>query len=135
MPEGDTIHYAANRIRPVLEGQIPDEIRAPQRRHAGDRWAGRLQGRTLTLVEARGKHLLLHFEGGMVVHSHLRMTGAWGVHGVGDRWRRSPRRAWLVLRRGAHDVVQFDGPVLDLLTEARSRADPVLAALGQDVIG
>ena len=27
MPEGDTIHYAANRIRPVLEGHVPDEIR------------------------------------------------------------------------------------------------------------
>ena len=24
MPEGDTIHYAANRIRPILEGVVPD---------------------------------------------------------------------------------------------------------------
>ncbi len=27
MPEGDTIHYAANRIRPVLAGHVPDEVR------------------------------------------------------------------------------------------------------------
>ena len=27
MPEGDTIAYTANRIRPVLEARIPDEIR------------------------------------------------------------------------------------------------------------
>ena len=26
MPEGDTIHYAANRIRPILEGHVPDAL-------------------------------------------------------------------------------------------------------------
>ena len=31
MPEGDTIHYAANRIRPVLEGHVPDALSTPQR--------------------------------------------------------------------------------------------------------
>ena len=34
MPEGDTIAYAARRMRPVLEGVVPDEIRTPQPRHA-----------------------------------------------------------------------------------------------------
>ena len=41
MPEGDTIAYAANRIRPVLEGRVPDEILTPQPRHALDRWPDR----------------------------------------------------------------------------------------------
>jgi endonuclease VIII len=135
MPEGDTIHYAANRIRPVLEGCVPEEIRTPQRRHERDRWADRLAGRAVARVEARGKHLLLHFEGDLVVHSHLRMTGAWAVHRTGERWRRAPRRAWLVMCAGGQEVVQFDGPLLELLTEARSRSDPQLACLGQDVIG
>jgi len=135
MPEGDTIHHAANRIRPVLEGRVPDEIRTPQRRHARDRWPERLQGRAVTQVAARGKHLLLHFEGGLVLHSHLRMSGAWAVHAAGERWRRAPRRAWLVLRCGDAEVVQFDGPLLELITQARSRTEPVLAGLGQDVIG
>jgi hypothetical protein len=26
MPEGDTIAYAAKRMRPVLEGHVPDEV-------------------------------------------------------------------------------------------------------------
>ena len=135
MPEGDTIHHAANTIRPVLEGWAPEEIRAPQPRHARDRWPERLAGRTVGRVEARGKHLLIHFDGELVLHSHLRMTGAWAVHGAQERWRRSPRRAWLVLRRDGREVVQFDGPVLELLTEARARTDPRLAGLGQDVLG
>ena len=76
MPEGDTIHHAANTIRPVLEGRIPDRIATPQRRHDGDRWPERLAGRAVVAVAARGKHLLLHFEGALVLHSHLRMSGA-----------------------------------------------------------
>jgi endonuclease-8 len=135
MPEGDTIHHAAGRIRPVLEGGVPEEIRTPQRRHAADRWPERLAGRAVERVEARGKHLLLHFEGGLVVHSHLRMSGSWEVHPQGERWRRAPHRAWLVLRARGHDVVQFDGPLLELITKARSRSDPLLAGLGPDVIG
>jgi endonuclease-8 len=89
----------------------------------------------VTAVEARGKHLLLHFEGDLVLHSHLRMTGSWGVYGPGERWRRSPRRAWLVIGSGGSEVVEFDGPLLELLTEARTRTDPRLCGLGQDVLG
>ncbi|MCW2966736.1 MAG: glycosylase [Solirubrobacteraceae bacterium] len=62
------------------------------------------------------------------------MTGAWGVHPEGRRWKRSPRRAWLVLRRDGTDVVQFDGPVLELLTETRRRFDRRLAMLGPDIL-
>src|ERR671914_2828560 len=107
MPEGDTIHYAANRIRPVLEGHVPDELATPHPRFARDRWAERLAGRAVRSVDAHGKHLFLRFEGGLTIHSHLRMTGAWGTYERGERWRRSPRRAWLVLRRGEDQGVQF----------------------------
>lgn len=135
MPEGDTIHHAANRIRPVLEGHVPDAIRAPSPRAEGDRWPQRLAGRAVTSVDALGKHLFLRFEGGLTLHSHLRMTGAWGTYERGARWRRSPRRAWLVITRGEHDVVEFDGPVLELLTDARARADQRIAGLGPDILG
>lgn len=134
MPEGDTILRAATRIRPVLEGAVPDEIRTPQRRHAADRWPERLAGRTVTSVDPYGKHLFLRFEGGLALHSHLRMTGAWAVYPDGARWRRSPRRAWLVLRARGSEVVEFDGPVLELMTESRTRFDQRLRALGPDLL-
>jgi len=135
MPEGDTIHHAAGRMRPVLVGRAPEEILTPQPRHRADRWPERLAGRAVSAVDARGKHLLLRFEGGLVLHSHLRMTGAWAVYGAGQRWRRGRSRAWLVLRTAGHEVVQFDGPVLELMTEARSRGDRRLAGLGPDILG
>jgi endonuclease-8 len=134
MPEGDTIHYAANRIRPVLEGHVPDAIATPHARFGKDRWPERLEGREVESVTAHGKHLFLRFAGDLTIHSHLRMTGAWRVHPEGARWHRAPRRAWLVITNNGHDVVQFDGPVLELLTETRRRFDLRLSALGPDII-
>lgn len=134
MPEGDTIAYAAQRMRPVLEGHVPDEIRTPHPRHAMDRWPQRLAGRTVTEIRTHGKHLFIRFDSDLTLHSHLRMTGSWGVYAPGRRWRRSARRAWLVLRRGDTEVVQFDGPVLELLTESRTRFDRRLASLGPDIL-
>jgi endonuclease VIII len=134
MPEGDTIAYAANRMRPVLEGRVPDEILTPQPRHALDRWPSRLEGRAVRSVDTHGKHLFLRFEGDLVLHSHLGMTGVWGVYGPGRRWGRSPRRAWIVFRAAGHEVVEFDGPLLELMTDGRTRFDQRLAALGPDVL-
>ncbi len=142
MPEGDTILWAATRMRPVLEGHVPEEIRMPKGRPGAlrgspgrDRWPQRLQGRAITSVDTHGKNLFLRFEGDLVLHSHLKMTGAWGVYAPGRRWGRSRGRAWIVLTRAEHEVVQFDGPVLELMTEARSHFDQRLSGLGPDLLG
>ena len=124
MPEGDTIHYHASRIRPVLEGHVPDELATPHARFGRDRWPERLAGRAVRSVDVHGKHLFLRFEGGLTIHSHLRMTGSWQVVDRGAPWRRSPRSAWLRIRRGEREVLQFNGPVLGSPYEER------LVALG-----
>lgn len=142
MPEGDTIAYAATRMRPVLEGQVPDEILTPQPRHLMDRWPERLSGRRVTEIRTHGKHLFIRFgplalepaARDLTIHSHLRMTGAWGVYAPGRQGRRSLSRAWLVISRAGHRVVQFNGPVLELLTDTRTRFDRRLAGLGPDVL-
>jgi endonuclease VIII len=134
MPEGDSIHRAARRVGAALVGSEIRSIEMPQPRHILDRWAERLEGRGVRSVDARGKHLFLRFDGDLTLHSHLRMGGAWGVYPRGGRWHRAARRAWLVIRTDEHDVVQFDGPVLELMTEGRTRFDQRLAALGPDVL-
>src|SRR3954451_17973824 len=131
VPEGDTIHYAANRIRPVLAGQVPDAIETPHPRFGRDRWPERLQGRAVTSVDAHGKHLFLRFEGGLVIHSHLRMTGKWRVR---DTDWPIPRNTWLAIARGERVVAQLNGPVLELMTESRTRFDRRLAMLGPDIL-
>lgn len=57
MPEGDTVHHAAGRIRAVLEQRVPEEIRAPQPRHRADRWPERLAGRAVRAVDAHEEAL------------------------------------------------------------------------------
>src|SRR5688500_10594471 len=134
MPEGDTIHFHANRIRPVLEGHVPDALATPHPRFGRDRWPERLAGQRVRSVDARGKHLFLRFDGGLTIHSHLRMTGRWQVVPPGGTWSRATRRAWLVVRRGDHEIVQFDGPLLELMTDSRTRIDRRIAGLGPDVV-
>ncbi len=116
MPEGDSLHRTAQRLQ-VLVGEHV-EVETPHPRAAVKRLAERLDGRRLDGVEAVGKNLLLRFEGGLVLRSHLRMNG---------RWRVEPRGAdrvgkpWLVLRGVEHEAVLWSGPVLELVTEASLR--------------
>jgi endonuclease-8 len=131
MPEGDTIHYAASRIRPVLEGHVPDELATLHPRFRADRWAERLAGQAVRSVDAYGKHLFLRFEGGLTIHSHLRMTGSWRVV---DEDRPLGRQAWLAIRRAGRQVVQLNGPVLELMTDSRTRFDQRIAGLGPDIL-
>jgi len=81
--------------------------------------AGRLDGRRLEAVEAVGKNLLLTFEGGLVLRSHLRMSGRWQVRESG---RPVSGRPWLVLRSEGHEALLWNGPVLELSRRPRRRA-------------
>src|SRR5437763_16190507 len=122
MPEGDALHRAAQRLQVLVGERV--EIETPNPRASGKGIAERLDGLTLERVEAVGKNLLLRFEGGHVLRSHLRMTG---------RWRVTPRGAprtglpWLVIRGREHEAVLWNGPVLEL--DGRP-----LARLGPDIL-
>lgn len=93
-----------------------------------------LDGRVLEFVEARGKHLLATFDSGRILHSHLRMTGAWHVYAEGEAWKRSARNAWLTLAAEGLLAVQFGGPVLELLDRPRLALHPTLRSLGPDLL-
>ena len=124
MPEGDSLHRAASRLQ-VLVGQRV-EVETPHPRAALKGLAERLDGRRLDGVEAVGKNLLLHFEGGLVLRSHLRMNGRWRVERRGTSRRGKP---WLVLRGLEHEGVLWKGAVLELVG---ARGAP---RLGPDILG
>jgi endonuclease VIII len=136
MAEGDTIHRTARALqealagRPIVDVAVPNP-RSPLRRQSER--VGRLVGSSLTLAEARGKHLLLHFKGDLVLHSHLGMRGSWRVQAAGGP-HETDRRAWAVLSVPGAAAVQRDGSHLTLRTEAEIRSDPRLRLLGPDVL-
>ncbi len=124
MPEGDSLHRAARRLQVLVGERV--EVETPHPRAAVKGLAERLDGRRLDRVEAVGKNLLLHFEGGLVLRSHLRMNGRWRVERRGAARTAKP---WLVLRGAEHEAVLWNGAVLELLA---GRAAP---RLGPDILG
>lgn len=128
MPEGDTIHRTAAVLRRALLGEqlIAFEARrlpAPQPR----------VGETIDGIEARGKHLLLRFSGGLVLHTHLRMSGSWHVYRPGAPWQRGPGAARAVITTASAVAVCFAAPVVELLDEQAVRRHPTLRRLGPDL--
>jgi len=126
MPEGDSIHRTAERLR-VLEGEVLS-VESPNPRAAALGVAPRLDGRRLERVEAVGKNLLLSFEGGVVLRSHLRMKGRWQVRSADTE---PGGRPWLVLRGRTRQAVLWHGPVLEL---HRGRPASVVPRLGPDIM-
>jgi endonuclease VIII len=125
VPEGDSLHRAARRLQVLVGERV--EVETPHPRAAVKGLAPRLDGRRLERVEAVGKNLLLHFDDGLVLRSHLRMSGRWRVE------RRGATRAgkpWLVLRGAEYEAVLWNGSVLELL-DSRGAGPRV----GPDILG
>ena len=116
MPEGDSLHRAARRLQVLVGERV--EVETPHPRAAVKGLAKRLDGRRIEAVEAVGKNLLLRFEGGLVLRSHLRMKGRWRVERRGAARVGKP---WLVLRGTEHEAVLWNGPVLELVTSSHLR--------------
>jgi endonuclease VIII len=119
MPEGDTLHRAARRLQALVGDRIEAEAHHPRAR--AERVAERIDGRVLESVEAVGKNLLFRFDGGVVLRSHLRLSGRWSVRPRGERRRGLP---WLVLRGDRVEAVLWNGPVLELHARALERLGP-----------
>jgi endonuclease VIII len=129
LPEGDALHRAARRLQPLVGERV--EVETPHPRGAAQRLAERLNGRRLLSVRAVGKNLLLEFEGGLVLHSHLRMNGRWTLvaRGSGREWTGralvpSRGQPWLVLRGSRVEARQWNGPVLELHARSIRRLGP-----------
>jgi endonuclease VIII len=129
VPEGDTIHRAARRMNAALRGREIQRAEAPNPRSPVHHRAAELQGRTLELAEARGKHLLAHFSGGLVLHSHLGMNGRWFITSDG---RLPYGKPWLLVASGRAIAAQRGGQILRIVSESRIRNDPGLGQLGPD---
>ncbi len=130
MPEGDTIFRTATSLRRWIGGR---EVTAARSVHPGVD-VRPVVGTNVDEVEARAKHLLIRFSGGLVLHTHMRMTGSWHVYPTGERWRKSPRQARLVLETGSRLAVCFNAPVIELLSAEGERVHGSLRRLGPDVL-
>jgi endonuclease-8 len=133
VPEGDTLFRTAAGLRPYLVGRTVTAARTggpgalPQ--------VARIVGREIVAVDALGKNLLIRFEGGLEIRTHLRMNGSWHRYRPGEAWRRPASRARLVLEVPGAVAVCFDAPVVEFLEQRAESLHPSLGRLGPDLLG
>ena len=128
MPEGDTIYRAARTLNKAIGGKVVRGFRSalPELERAA------LEGRTVESVRARGKNLLVDFDDGQRLHTHMMMEGSWHVYRLGEPWQRRESRAFAVIETEDWVAVCFDAPICKLL--APGERSPQLDALGPDLL-
>jgi len=134
MPEGDTIWRAARALQAALGGRTVTRVSSPLPAVAASARRFGIVGRSVARVEAKGKHLLVRFEGGAVLHTHQGMTGSWHLYRRGSRWRQAPHLARVVLEAGEVVAVCFRAPRVELLSAPEAARQAALVRLGPDLM-
>jgi endonuclease VIII len=130
MPEGDTLFRTAAGLRPHLVGR---EVTAARATRPGPQ-IERVVGSTVDAVESHGKNLVIRFDNGLELRTHMRMNGSWHRYRPGERWRRTPARARVVLEVPGAVAVCFDAPVVELFERRAEVVHPVISMLGPDLM-
>ncbi len=136
MPEGDTLARIALTLRGALVGHavVRFESPIPALRDVA------LEGRTIASIETRGKNLLVAFDDGRTLHTHLRMAGEWHLYGRESKWRRPRSTALVTIETDDRIAVMFRTerlgapPIVRLLSAEALRRDRMLRSLGPDVL-
>jgi endonuclease-8 len=128
MPEGDTIHRTAAALRTAVLGKSLTAFEAP--RLVGMRPS---IGAVIERVESKGKHLEIGFDDGVVLHTHMRMSGSWHLYRAGEQWRKSARQARVIIEVPGWQAVCFSAPVVRTYRAKEFLPNPRLANLGPDL--
>jgi endonuclease-8 len=133
MAEGDSVLRMARRIDGALGGHRVS-VRTPGRRRPEGLAPSAIDGLVLERAESRGKHLLLHFDEDLMLHSHLGMHGGWHVYRRGTRWRRPASQAWIALSVEEAEAVNFGGSFMRIGRRGHILREPRLVRLGPDIL-
>ncbi len=117
-------------LQPHLAGRV---VLAARARQPGPQ-AQRLVGRRISEVVAVGKNLLIRFDGGLEIRTHLGLHGSWHRYRPGEAWRRPAGRARLVLEVEGAVAVCFDAPTVELLETRAEAVYGPLASLGPSLV-
>lgn len=134
MPEGDTIFRAARTLDRALAGHTVTHFESVLPKLTRVDVDKGIRGRSVERVEAQGKWLLMHFSGGLVLLTHLLMSGSWHIYRPGEKWW-LPRRAMRVMLATEQIVaVAFNIQVAEFHTEDSLRRRAGFAALGPSLL-
>ncbi len=128
MPEGDALRRAAAALRTALVGKPLVQFTAP-----GLVGPAPTPGRVVERVESRGRHLDVCFDDGLVLHTNLRMTGAWHLYRLDARWRRPGSQLRVELLTREWVAACFSAPVVETYRQLDRSRHPGAGSLGPDL--
>lgn len=134
MPEGDTIFRTARTLQKVLAGHRATKFDTAYAHLARVNDDGPIAGRMIERCEAAGKHVLIVFEGDLILRTHMRMNGSWHVYRHGERWWRGPQAMRVRVDTADWVAVAFDVPVAEFVTAKQLASTDPVAALGPDLL-
>ncbi len=135
MPEGDTIFRSARALGRALEGRLVTGFETALAPLASVDDNTPVSGRTVDKVEARGKWLLVHFSGDLILVTHMLMSGSWHIYKAGERWRRPRSSMRAVIRNADYEAIAFDVPVAQFHTARTLERNTMIPKLGPDLLG
>jgi endonuclease-8 len=116
MPEGDTIFRAARTLDRALSGSVVTGFDTALAPLASIHDNAPVTGRTIEKVESRGKWLIIHLSGDLILLTHMRMSGSWHIYRAGERWQKGRAHMRVVIRTEKYEAVAFDVPVAQFHT-------------------
>ncbi len=131
MPEGPEIRLAADELAGALLGQRLEDVYFGLPRLAPFRDAV-LDNRVVS-VEPRGKALLTHFDGGLILYSHNQLYGRWYVRPRG-KMPRTNRSLRVGLHTRDRSALLYSATDVELLTADTLSEHPFLARIGPDIL-
>ena len=134
MPEGDTIFRAARTLHRALAGHRVTQFESVFPRLTRVHDDHPITGRTVERVESRGKHLLMHFSGDLILRTHMLMTGSWHLYRPGERWQRPRGDMRVLIATASFVAVAFSIQVAELETAQSLARVRVLRSLGPDLL-
>jgi endonuclease-8 len=134
VPEGDTIFRAASTLNRTLAGHTVTHFESVLPKLTRVDVDKGIRGRTVERVEPQGKWLLMHFSGGLILLTHMLMSGSWHIYRPGEKWH-LPRRAMRVVL-GTEQIVAvaFNIQVAEFHTDESLRRRVGFSALGPSLL-
>jgi endonuclease-8 len=132
LPEGDTIFRAARTLHRALAGRVVTRFESVFPQLTRVDVDAPLAGRVVELVESRGKHLLIWFSGGLVLRTHMRMSGSWHIYRPGERWQRPRHEMRIAIETADFVAIGFSVPVAEFATGESLTRTAAVANLGPD---
>lgn len=134
MPEGDTIYRSARALQRAIGGKVVTGFETALAKIASVDDNTPITGRTITSVESRGKWLLIHFSGDLILATHMLMSGSWHLYRTGERWQMSRSRMRIVITTSEWQAVAFNVPVAEFYTARSLERSSQIPKLGPDIL-